>query len=153
MALFIVINLFVFDDGDNVHNWIGYGTLLIVLLRGLIGLTSDGYDSFKKFPLHPRELFSFVQNFFNKNRKNYIGHNPIASYMYFVFWFLVLGLGISGVLLVFVDAFFGDEFLEQIHSFYAKAIIVFLLIHFTGIILDSALHRRKTWMSIITGRK
>lgn len=153
MALFIIIDLFIFDDGDDIHNLLGYGTLAMVVFRTLIGFTAKGFESFKKFPLSPRELFYFFKTLFTRNRKDYIGHNPVASYAYIAFWLLVLGLGVTGILLVHVDIFFGDQRLEQIHGILANAVIVFVVIHLTGILLDAILHRRKTWMNIITGKK
>lgn len=153
MALFIVINLFIFDEGGQVHEWIGYGTLVFVFFRTIIGIVSQGNESFFKFPLQPHELLYFIKNIFNSNRKDYEGHNPAASYAYLGFWILVLGLGTTGIMLVQFDQFFGNEFLEELHELMADGVILFLIVHFSGIILDSVLHRRKSWMSIITGRK
>jgi len=153
MVAFIVINLFIFDEGDLVHYWVGYGSLVIILLRSIIGFRSHSFAAFKKFPLQPLELFNFFKYLFTRNRKNYIGHNPAASYAYIIFWVLVVVLGITGVLLVHAEVFFGDQFLETVHEISADVIIVFIVIHFTGIILDSILHKRKAWMSMITGNK
>lgn len=149
MALFIVLNLFIFDEGDDIHYWIGYGTLAIVFFRTIIGFTSQGFDSFRKFTLQPRELFYFFRNLFSHARKDYTGHNPAASYAYIIFWLLVIGLGITGGLLVHSDYFFGNQLLEELHDLMADATIVFIVIHLTGVLLDSFLHRRKSWMSII----
>lgn len=153
MAVFVLINLFLYNDGDDIHNWLGYGTLAIVFIRLLLGLTSNGYDGFRNFPLNPFEFFSFFKNLFSPNRKDYTGHNPVASYAYIIFWLLVIGLGISGILLVHVEEYFGSQTLEKIHELLADSIIVFLAVHFIGIILDAVLHKRKTWMSIINGKK
>ena len=153
MAAFVLLNLFLFDEGGNIHNWLGYGTLLIVLFRILLGVTSKGYDGFINFPLNPVELISFLTNLLRPGRKNYTGHNPAASYAYIVFWLLVIGLGITGILLVHVENYYGSEILERIHEILADSIKVFLGVHFTGIILDAVLHKRKSWMSIISGRK
>lgn len=153
MAAFVLINLFLFNEGDDIHNWLGYGTLAIVFFRALFGLTSKGYDGFMNFPLNPTELFYFFGNFFKRERKDYAGHNPAASYAYMTFWLLIIGLGVTGILLVHVEEYFGSEMLEEIHEIFAKGVIVFLVVHFTGMILDAVLHKRKTWMSIITGKK
>lgn len=153
MAAFVLINLFLYDEGDDIHNWLGYGTLAIVLFRFLIGLTSKGYDGFKKFPLNPSELFTFLRTLFKRNRKDYLGHNPAASYAYIVFWLLIIGLGVTGILLVHVEEYFGSQVLEEIHAIMANSVIVFLVVHLTGMTLDAVLHRRKTWMSMFNGKK
>ena len=64
LALIILINLFIFDEGDKVHSLIGYFGLGLVVIRFIIGLTAKDFSSFKKFPLHPTEVFSFIQNIF-----------------------------------------------------------------------------------------
>ena len=153
MAAFVLVNLFLYTDGDDVHNWLGYGTLALVFFRMVLGLTSKGNEGFRNFPLRPSELLSFLQNLFKRERKDYLGHNPAASYAYLVFWLLIIGLGITGILLVHVEEFFGSQALEGFHKILANAMIVFIVLHFTGIILDAILHRRKTWMSIINGKK
>ena len=153
MALFVVINLFIFDEGDDIHIWLGYGTLALVLLRTIIGFTAQGFEAFNQFPIGINDLFSFLKNLFNHKAKDYVGHNPAASYAYIIFWFLIVGLGVSGILLEHVDAFFVSESLEELHDLMADAVIVFIVVHFTGMLLDSILHKRKAWMSIITGKK
>lgn len=148
----LIINLFIFDEGDNIHIWLGYGTLAIVLLRTIIGFTANGFEAFKKFPLGLNELFYFFKSIFSQNRKDYAGHNPAASYAYIIFWLLTIGLGVTGILLVYVDSFFGSERLEELHDLMADAVIVFIAVHFMGILLDSILHKRKSWMGVITGK-
>lgn len=153
MALFVILNLFVFDEGNDVHFWIGYGALALILIRVFIGFRSNGYEAFKKFPLNLSELVNFLKNLFRRDHKDYVGHNPAAAYAYISFWILVVTLGFTGVLLVHVDTFWGDQLLEEIHNIAADCVIVFIVIHFTGILLDSILHKRKAWISMITGFK
>ncbi len=125
MVFFIVINLFIFDDGDTIHVWVGYGSLLIILPRLFLGLTGSGHAA----------------------------PNRIAFFAYVVFWGLVIGLGVSGILLVHFEDFFGAQNIENAHDLMAKAVIVFIIVHFSGIIIDSILHHRKTWMAMISGKK
>lgn len=153
MAIIITINLFIFDEGEYIHVWLGYLAIAIVLFRLIIGFTAKGYEAFKNFPLNLKELFYFLINVFSKKRKEYHGHNPVASYAFILFWIFVLLLGISGILLVHTDRFWGDPLMEDVHTLSSKAIIVFLAIHAAGIILDSLLHQRKTWLSMIKGMK
>lgn len=153
MAAFVIVNLFLSNEGDDIHNWLGYGTLAIIFIRTIIGFTSNGFDSFKKFPLRPSELLLFFKNLFKRERPDYTGHNPAASYAYIVFWLLIIGLGITGILLVHFEDFFGSQTLEDIHAVFANAVIIFIGVHFSGLILDSVLHRRKSWMSMLSGKK
>lgn len=153
MAAFVLINLFLFNEGDDIHNWLGYGTLVILFFRLILGFTSDGFEAFRNFLLKPAEFFFFLKYLFTPTRKDYVGHNPAASYAYLFFWILIIGLGITGILLVHVEHFFGSQELESLHKILANGVIVFLVVHFTGLILDAVLHKRKTWMNMINGKK
>ena len=153
MAAFVLLNLFLYNESGEIHNWLGYGTLAIIFFRALLGMTSNGFDGFRKFPLQPAELFYFFRDLFNGKRKDYTGHNPAAAYAYVVFWLLIIGLGITGILLVHVEEYFGSQALEEIHEIFANSVIVFMVVHLTGMALDAILHRRKSWMSMISGKK
>ncbi len=52
-----------------------------------------------------------------------------------------------------LDDFFGDEWQNQLHGALASALQVFIVKHSLGIALDSFVHRRKTWLAIVTGRR
>lgn len=153
MAIFIIINLFVYSDGELVHIWLGYGALGLVFIRVIIGIKARDESSFKKFPLSPKSFFQFLKNVFRRDRPQYLGHNPLASYAFILFWIAVVILGVTGILLEHTEKFWGDPLVEKIHEFTSDAVIIFLVIHLTGIVLDSILHRRATWVAMITGRR
>jgi len=48
MAAFVLLNLFLYNESGEIHNWLGYGTLAIIFFRALLGLTSNGFDGFRK---------------------------------------------------------------------------------------------------------
>lgn len=153
MAIAVTVNLFIFDEGETLHVWLGYGTLLILLLRSILGFTSNGAEAFKNFPLKASELLLFLKSVLSKKRKVYLGHNPIASYAFIFFWLMIIVLGVTGLLLVHTEHFWGDPLMEEIHEITAKFVIIFLVFHLVGILLDSILHKRKTWLSMMTGKK
>jgi cytochrome b len=153
LALVILINLFIFDEGDKTHSVIGYFGLALVAFRLFIGFFAKDFSAFKKFPLHPSAVFDFIKNLFRPTRKDYKGHNPMASYAYIGLWTLVILLAVTGFMLNEIDSFFGDEKLEKIHNLLADGLIAFLVVHFLGIALDSYLHKRKAFLSIVSGKK
>ncbi len=154
MAVIILLSLFVFDDGETVHQWLGYGALLFLFIRLIIGFFGSGYEAFKNFELKPARLIEFLKDHLRlKIGKNYLGHNPAASWSYIFFWLCVVGLGVTGVLLVHVDAYFGDERIEQIHELLSHFVQFFIVLHLSGLLLDSYIHKHRAWMAMITGKK
>lgn len=150
LALALVFNLFILEEGDPPHQWVGYAAVAVVTARFIWGLVARNQASFKSFPVHPRQVFHFIRSGFDSS--SFRGHNPLASLTYIAIWLLVLSLGLTGYLMG-TDRFWGDEQLEEIHSKLATAIQGLILIHLLGIFVDSARYKRKTWLGMITGRK
>lgn len=50
-----------------------------------------------------------------------------------------------------LDAFWGDESLEEIHKFIGNALMGLVAIHLIGIARDAIIHKRKSWMSMVDG--
>jgi cytochrome b len=151
IAIIIILNAFVLEDGDPPHRYLGYVAFAAVLIRFLMGFIGIGVVSFKHFPLGLSNIKHFLSTHFKKTH-SYEGHNPLASWVYIVIWILVLLLGVTGWMLG-LDYFFGDETIEDIHSLFSDALIVLVIIHLIGIGIDAILYKRKTWMGMINGYK
>lgn len=148
----IVLNLMVLEEGDPPHEWVGYTVAGLVICRLIIGFWGRGASRFSNWPLGWTQLKQFFQERRGGEARDYPGHNPPASYTYFGIWSLIFCLAISGWMME-LDAFWGDEWLEEVHEIFARVLQVFILMHFAGFILDSFKFRRKTWLGMITGRR
>lgn len=153
VAVIIVLNMFVYADGDDLHIWLGYIAAGIVLLRLVYGFISrDQAHSLSNFPLAPSSLIQFSKDKINHHDRKYPGHNPAASSIYILIWLCVFGLAITGWMLG-LDRFFGDETVEQAHVIINTILQVAIVIHLLGMLLDSIQFKRKAWMGMFTGRK
>ncbi len=153
VAGIIIVNMFIYADGDDLHIWLGYTVAGIVLLRLIYGLISrDQAHSLSKFPLAPSSLIQFFNDKIKNHDRKYPGHNPAASWVYILVWLCVFGLAITGWMLG-LDRFFGDESVEQAHVIINTILQIAIIIHLLGMLLDSLQFKRKTWMGMFTGRK
>ena len=153
VAVTIVLNMFVFADGDDLHIWLGYIGAGIVLLRLAYGLLSrDQAHSLSHFPLSPATLFRFLKDKINHRDHAYKGHNPAASWIYILIWVCVAGLTITGWMLS-LDRFFGSDEVEEVHVYFNTAMQVTIIIHLLGMLIDSIQFKRKAWMGMLNGRK
>ena len=143
MALPIALNYFL-DGGKKPHRYVGYVTVSVLVLRMIWGFISKGHANFRNFPMAPHNLL--------KKDVDYPGHNPIASYVYFCIWILVLALGISGFMTT-LDAYWGEEWLEEQHETFGNILLGFIGLHFGGLVMDSMKFKRKTWKGMITGTR
>ena len=152
LAALIVANLFVVEGDDSIaHQWIGYAAAFMVMVRGVWGVIGGEPSRFRSFPLAPSELMAFARGFFTLSpKKDYPGHNPIASWTYIGIWAIVIALGVSGWMMT-LDAFWGNEILEETHEVFTKVLQLLILGHFVGMTLDAVKYKRKTWFAMIRG--
>jgi cytochrome b len=65
---------------------------------------------------------------------------------------LLLATGVTGWMTT-LDAFWGEDWLEELHGGLANAIMVLALIHAAAAIVESLRHRENLVWSMVTGRK
>jgi cytochrome b len=147
----VFLNQFVLEEGDPPHHWIGYTVAALVVCRLLLGVVGKGAMSFRSWPLRLSDLKVFFKNHFIGVEHDYRAHNPLASYVYLVIWSVIIALGVTGWMMG-LDAFWGEEWLEELHSVLADGLIALVILHLIGIMIDSYLFKRKTWLVMITGK-
>lgn len=151
LAMIVLLNIFALEEGDPLHRYLGYFAIILILLRIIIGFKGLEYERFANFPIYPKDLLFFFRTHFLKKHL-FPGHNPAASIVYIAIWTSVLALGVTGWMLG-LDAYFGDEALENIHQNISNLLLGLVIVHLLGIFVDSFLYRRKTWLGMITGKK
>lgn len=165
-ALFICF-AFVTDDDRllTYHAIIGYFILILLIFRLVWGIIGPKYSLFKDFPLGIDNVKKFASSMLS-GKSEYTGHNPIASYVMIgmlVVAFMTILSGIltygiqegKGILSFLNMSLFNKmDIFEEIHEFFANLLIVLIITHISGVILDKILHKRnKTLNSIFTGYK
>ncbi len=152
IATSVVLNLFFLDGGDRWHRYIGYFAFGCLSCRFIWGFYGGLHSRFRNFPMSRSKVLEFIGSEMRMNSLAYIGHNPLASWVYVSIWCSILFLTISGWLLK-TDAMFGEEWLEVLHKSIAVGLEIFIVGHFLGIIKDSLAFRRKTWLAMIRGHR
>lgn len=151
IALPVLLNFFL-DGGDSIHKILGYISLAALITRIAWGFVTKDKAHFKFFPLSPTDVKGYVTSLRSGTIKDYPGHNPLASMTYIAIWFLVGLLGVSGFLMG-LDAFWGEEWLEELHEVFSNGLVALFICHIVGIIFDGIKHKRKTWLGMITGKR
>ncbi len=152
LAVGIIFNLFVLEEGDPPHQWIGYFLFALVSLRIILGFFDKSESSFRHWPMSFSHIKIFLKNHLSRQGPQYFGHNPAACYVYFGIWITVFCLGFSGWMMG-LDAFWGEEWLEEVHGIFAKVMMVLVSLHLIGIAMDAYIYRRKSWLVMFDGKK
>ncbi|MAC83250.1 MAG: hypothetical protein CL624_03855 [Arcobacter sp.] len=168
--LFVGFILLAFLTGDedrllNYHAIIGYAILILLGFRMIWGIFGPKYSKFKDFPISKNSIKEFKENILNTDQ-NFVGHNPIASYVMiamFIVVFLIiitgsLTLGIQegkGIFSYLNSSFFKEmELFESLHDMFATVLIVLIIAHLSGILFDKIFHgKHETLNSIFSGFK
>ena len=141
-----------FIDGGGLHSKLGYTALAFTLVRIIWGFLTNDRARFTSFPLGFKSLLTYSKNLFAGHPKNYPGHNPIASWVYIIIWILVIALGFTGFLMG-QNAYWGEAWLEDLHKLFSNSLLLLVLVHLAGIMIDSWKFKRRTWMGMINGQK
>ncbi|QIB33499.1 cytochrome b/b6 domain-containing protein [Ancylobacter pratisalsi] len=147
-----ILNLFILEDGDLPHEIVGYvvaGALVIRLVWGFIGTR---YARFADFMPTPSRLRRYVAALAKGREPRMLGHNPAGAVMMLVLMALLAGVCLTGWMMG-LDAFWGEDWLEELHETLANAILVLALLHAAAALFESWRHHENLVWSMVTGRK
>ena len=146
IATVVVLNAFILESGEPPHRYLGYTALGLVLVRGVF---SFKYKT--EFVFSFSELKRFIKSLFRMSPLDYEPkRNPLASYVYVFIWLCVVCLALSGWLMG-LDAFWGDETLEEIHEIISNILLALVAMHLFGMLTDFIFHKRKPWKKMLKG--
>lgn len=156
VALGIFANLAVTESGSDVHEYIGYTIVGLVVSRLIWGFIGTKYARFSDFfptPARIKEHLHTVQQLkAHQPVKAELGHNAFGALMMFALWGVIIALGVTGYLQE-TDRFFGDDTVKEIHEFFANSLYLLVPIHVLSAIVMGKLQNQNLIKSMITGKK
>lgn len=159
VAAGIIANLLFTEDGSELHEYVGYTVLGLVVVRLLWGLVGTRYARFTSFFPTPTRLKHHLSALsVRRVDEQHLGHNPLAALMMLSLWAVIIGLGLTGYLME-TDIFshiqlLGDkDVLEEIHELLANSLYLLVPLHIIAAIAMSYWQRQNLIKSMITGKK
>lgn len=153
------------DSFLTLHAALGVAVGVLVLFRIVWGLMGPKYSRFSDFNLSISALKEYLLSLFAPKRE-YVGHNPAASYAMVGILVVTLLLGVTGLLTYGIqenhgifaflhDSYFRDmELFEEIHEFLGGVLLALIGAHVGGVFFDRLLHAKQgTLTSIVDGHK
>jgi cytochrome b len=134
------------------HEWIGYMTLGLIMLRVAWGWLGPRYARFSQFVRGPSATLKYAKRAAVRSEPRHVGHNPLGGWMIVALIVVTTLAGLSGWLYV-TDAYWGDERVERLHDVLATLLLVLVALHIAGVLLASFRHRENLVGSMIHGRK
>ena len=152
VALLVLCDLLNEAGANPWHRYVGYAAGALVVLRLAWGILGSHHTRLAAMAHSARELPKYLRALQSGTRCYYVVHNPAGAWMAFTLWLLVLIIVITGWMLQ-LDAFWGDERLQTLHTAVAYVLAACVVIHVTGALVTSALHRTNLIKAMITGDK
>lgn len=148
----VLANYFLVDDGETLHQWIGYFASGLIVARIVWGFVGSEHARFASFFPTPARLRAHLAAIRSGKPGFHLGHNPLGAVMMLALMVLVLALGLSGFLQT-TDAFWGEEWLQEVHEILASALIALATLHAAAAIIMGRLEGVNLVGAMITGVK
>jgi cytochrome b len=148
----VLLNYFVLEEGEAPHEWAGYLAAALVAARIVWGFIGSRHARFSDFFPTPGRLMQHVQAMRSGRPEHHWGHNPLGALMMFLLMGLVIALGITGWMQG-TDAYFGEEWLQELHELLAHALMISAGLHAAAAIAMGRLERTKLVKAMVTGVK
>lgn len=131
------------------HMILGMTLFVLVVFRIYWGFFGTKHSKFSSFPLKISTLFQYLKSVFQSRPKEYIGHNPAASWAILGFLFLASLLFFSGILM---SQGYKEE-VEDFHEIFANCFFALSILHILGVAVHSI--QFKTWLPLVmfSGKK
>lgn len=153
VAAGIMANLLFTEDGSDLHQYVGYTVVALVVIRLLWGLVGTRYARFTDFFPTPVRIKNHLADLRQRrNDEQHLGHNPLAAIMVLALWAVIIDLGISGYLME-SEILGNKDLLEEVHELLANSLYLLIPLHIISAIVMSYWQRQNLIKSMITGNK
>lgn len=140
------------DEWMSIHQWAGYAAGALVAFRLIYGIAGPRYARFSQFVRRPAATLGYAGDVILNRERRYVGHNPLGGLMVIALLGAISVTALSGWLMT-TDAYWGVEWVEDVHKVFANAMLALVALHVGGVVLSSFRHQENLVRSMITGRK
>lgn len=163
------------EDAPQMHEWMGYLVLAIVIVRIVWGFGGSTHARFSRFLRGPGEVLRNLRDIVTMHPERYLGHSPAGGAMVVLLLVMLAATTVTGII--------GEEQMErtaptaaataghedeqgaegerhgeespvaELHEVLSNLTLALVLLHIAGVILASLAHRENLVSSMFTGRK
>ena len=137
--------------------------MALVGFRVIWGLVGTHYARFSSFWFGPRDAFAYLKKVLADNAERHVGHNPTGSVAIYLLLLLTLAVGITGFFTLGGEEQQGllrrsismvqSRTFKTLHQLSAWVMLLLLLGHLVGVVVESVLHHENLARSMLTGSK
>lgn len=140
------------DDESDLHAWVGYLVLGLVVIRLLWGLIGTRHARFSDFLPRPGAIADQLGDIATGRRRVHLGHTPLGALMIFNLLATLLGIALTGHLMT-TDAYWGVEWVEEAHEALVTWAEISIVLHIAAVIWESRRTGVNLPRAMVTGVK
>lgn len=140
------------EEWDRVHEYAGYVAAGLVTMRVVWGFIGSKHARFADFVRGPLTVLGYLGDVLTGRERRTLGHNPAGGAMILALLAGIVTLGVTGYMLT-LDAYWGVEWLEDLHELVASGMLVLVALHVAGVVIESLRHGENLIWAMITGQK
>jgi cytochrome b len=152
LAVTILIAWLTADEWKDVHLWAGYAAAALITFRLIWGLIGSRHARFTDFVRSPASILRYLRDVVTGRDVRHVGHNPAGGVMILALMLTVAAIAATGWMQT-RDAFWGAEWLEELHETLANGLVILIFLHIAGVIFASVRHGENLVFAMITGDK
>jgi len=145
------------------HVFAGYLFFGLFIFRFIWGWIGSHYALFRTFAYDWPSVTAYLKGLLSGEAERHIGHNPAGGWAIFAMLLLSLAVAITGFLV-----FGGEEghgplagyvsydvgtLMKEAHELFAVTMLILVVVHVSGVIVESFLHKENLVRAMITGYK
>jgi cytochrome b len=85
------------EEENELHIYVGYAVLGLVVFRVLWGLVGSAHARFRDFVFGPAKVMAYLRSLTGRHPQYFIGHNPAAGYMIVLLLVMLLVVTLTGI--------------------------------------------------------
>ncbi len=148
----MVVTTYFTVDFRTLHRGLGYVVAALIAFRLIWGLIGGPHARFASFMPSPRHLLHYLRAMLAGVEPRYLGHNPAGAVMIVALLCTLTGVSVTGYMMG-MTAYFGQDWVEQLHGTLVTLLLVLLVGHIGGVIYSSWKHRENLVRAMVTGQK
>jgi len=140
------------DEVRTIHEPAGYAIAGLLAFRILWGLVGSRHARFADFVCRPSTVIAYLRDAMKFRAMRYLGHNPAGGAMVLALIAGIGGTALSGYMMT-TDAYWGVEWVEELHELMANLSIALVGLHVLGVVFASIEHGENLVRAMVTGTK
>lgn len=99
IAIAVLANAVLTEEGSNPHIWVGYGLAGVLGLRLLWGIIGPAEARFTAFWPSPRKALAHLREIRSNTATRHVSHNPLGALMVYAIWTCLLAIIATGMVM------------------------------------------------------